>query len=61
MKESYLIPVNFTITYTMSVIARNETAAKEKAEKNATELFEDDLNEGLLGTSDFACEAQDPI
>ena len=59
--KTYIIPVNFTTTYTMSVIAENEAVAKEKAEENATKWFEDDLNEGWLGTSDFACEAQDPV
>ena len=58
---TYTIPVNFTITYNVSVRARNEAFAKEKAEKEASEMFEADLNEGMLGTSDFAYEAQDPV
>lgn len=60
MKE-YTIPVNFTTTYWTTVEAEDETRAKELAEEQATAEFEEDLNEGMLGTSDFACEAQDPV
>ena len=58
---TYTIPVNFTITYNVSVRARNEAFAKEKAEEEASKMFEADLNEGMLGTFDFTYEAQDPV
>ena len=58
----YTIPVNFTVTYTIGVVdAKDENEAKERAEEQASAEFEEDLNKGMLGTSDFAYEAQDPI
>lgn len=60
--KTYTIPVNFTVTYTIGISgAEDEARAKELAEEQAAAEFEENLNEGMLGTSDFACEAQDSI
>ena len=58
----YTIPVKFTVTYTIGVVgAEDENEAKERAEEQAAAHFENDLNDGMLGTSDFVCEVQKPI
>lgn len=60
MKE-YIIPVNFTTTYWITVDAEDEGEARDLAGTEASELFQKDLDEGLLDTSDFACEPQEPM
>ena len=57
----YTIPVNFIATYWITVDANNEYEARDLAETEASELFQEDLDNGLLGTSDFACESQESV
>lgn len=60
MKE-YIISVNFTTTYEVTVEAEDETEARDFAGTQATEIFREELDEGLLGVSDFICEPQEPM
>ena len=59
--NEYIIPVNFTTTYQITVKAEDEGEARDLAGTEASELFQKDLDEGLLGTSDFVCEPQEPV
>lgn len=59
--KRYKVPVNFTTTYWITVNAEDEGEARDLAGTEASELFQEDLNEGLLGTSDFVCEPQEPV
>ena len=55
--KNYKIGVVFGHTIVLDVRAKNLEAAKDKAEYEASEIFEELLNEGMLGTSDFAYQA----
>ena len=60
MKE-YIIPVNFTTTYQITVEAEDETEARDLAGEQSTKIFREELDKGLLGVSDFVCEPQEPL
>ena len=60
MKE-YIIPVNFITTYQITVEAEDETEARDLAGTQVTEIFREELDEGLLGVSDFVCDPQEPL
>ena len=59
-KKKYSISVVFTTTIDVNVKAEDLDEAMGKAEDKASKEFENLLNEGYLGTSDFTCEAQEP-
>ena len=49
--------VNFTATIYVDVVAEDIDDARELAEEKASTEFEESLNDGMLGSSDFAYEA----
>lgn len=56
-RRKYDMAVDFTTTLYVTVYASDIDDAKDKAELKASEEFEENLNEGLLGSSDFYCNA----
>lgn len=59
-KKKYEIEVVFSTSIYVNVEGSDIDDAMETAEYHASKKFEDRLNSGLLGTSDFYCEAQTP-
>lgn len=59
-KKEYEIEVMFSTPIYVKVEAEDVDEAMEYAEQDATEIFRDQLDRGLLGVSDFDCEAQTP-
>lgn len=59
-KKEYEIEVLFSTPIYVKVEAKDVDEAMEYAEQDATEIFQDQLDGGLLGVSDFDCEAQTP-
>ena len=59
-RRNYKMEVVFSTSVFVDVIASDINDAKDKAEWEADLLFSDKLDKGLLGTSDFSCEAQTP-
>ena len=58
-KKKYEIEVVFSTSICVDVYADDIDEAKDKAEYDASEVFEQHLNDGLLGSGDFTAEAQD--
>lgn len=56
----YTVDVNFTHSIILDVMAEDADDAMDKAESEASMLFEEHLNDGLVGIADFTCEAQTP-
>ena len=56
-KKNYVMGVNFTTTIYVTVKASDIDEARELAETDASSEFEEKLNDGMLGTSDFDYEA----
>ena len=59
-KKKYTVEVVFSTSLFVDVMAKDVDDAKDKAELEADLQFSDQLDRGLLGTSDFSCEAQEP-
>ena len=59
-KKEYEIEVMFSTPIYVKVEARDLDDAMAYAEQDATEIFREQLDRGLLGISDFDCEAQTP-
>lgn len=59
-KKKYNIDVVFSTSVYVSVMAKDLDEAMDKAEYKASKEFRDLLDDGLLGASDFTCEAQTP-
>ena len=59
-KKKYTVEVVFSTSLFVDVMAKDVDDAKDKAELEADLQFSDQLDRGLLGTSDFSCEAQTP-
>lgn len=59
-KKKYEIEVVFSTSIYVNVEAEDKYDAMDIAEDLAAEEFRDKLDSGLLGTSDFDCEAQTP-
>ena len=59
-KEKYEIEVLFITPINVTVKAEDADEAMDLAESEATEIFKENLDKGLLGVSDFYCEAQTP-
>lgn len=59
-KKKYHISVVFTTTIETDVRAEDLDDAMAEAECKTTEDFRKLLDDGLLGVSDFTCEAQTP-
>lgn len=55
-KKEYEVGVSFTTTLYVTVSAYNLDHARELAEEEASEEFEEQLNDGLFGSSDFSCK-----
>ena len=60
MKHVFTIDVMFSLSIPVKVKACNYVDALDIAETEAAEQFRDLLDKGLLGASDFDCEAQTP-
>lgn len=58
--KTYTIDVLFSTSISVEVRAKDKDDAMDKAEYKAAEEFRDLLDKGMLGTSDFFCEAQIP-
>ena len=54
------IEVLFIYPLTVKVRAADLDTAMDKAEEKAAEEFRELLDKGMLGSSDFYCEAQTP-
>lgn len=59
-KRKYQIEVLFSTPVYVTVKANDVYDAMDIAEVDATEIFRKNLDEGMLGVSDFYCEAQTP-
>ena len=59
-KKKYNMEVVFSTSVFVDVMATDLDDARDKAEWEADLIFSDQLDKGLLGTSDFTCEAQTP-
>ena len=59
-KKKYNIEVVFSTPVYVTVEAEDVCEAMDEAEYQASQIFISNLNEGLLGQSDFYCEAQTP-
>lgn len=57
-EKEYNVTVNFTISYSVEVVARSREEAYEKAEDYMTEDFRHDLDNGYLGVSDFSMDSE---
>lgn len=58
-EKDYRLLVNFTTTYQIEVRAKNKQEAQEYAENDAMDMFNEDLNTGYLGISDFAMTVEE--
>ena len=58
--RKYTIDVLFSTSIPVIVRAKDEDDAMAEAEYKASEQFRELLDKGLLGASDFDCEAQQP-
>ena len=59
-KRKYQIEVLFSTPVYVTVKANDVYDAMAIAEVDATEVFRKNLDEGMLGVSDFYCEVQTP-
>lgn len=59
-KKKFKMEVVFSTSVYVTVSAKDLDEARELAEEKASEEFEEDLNDGLYGSSDFTCEVQTP-
>ena len=59
-KKKFKIEVVFSTPVYVTVLASNKYDAMDIAEVDATEVFRKNLDEGMLGVSDFYCEVQTP-
>lgn len=59
-KKKYSVDVVFSYCKTVEVRAEDKYAARDLAEKKASEEFVEDFRLGHIGSEDFWCEAQQP-
>ena len=59
-ENSYTIEVVFSTPVTVTVLAEDVDEAMDTAEWEATKVFQEMIDSGMLGIADFECEAQTP-